>query len=182
MVVNVSDVKLLTSIELSEFSNLPNHFNFSNRLVYRWELKVLLIDTNIITFCKFNEVLVLPERFKEFPPQAVDVRISRVLPQDLDAKWDNKSTKCVKRWFKQYKNCSYIQSKIDLTLMDCIWVKSVEIIEKASSNTFEKMSLSIKDNLIESFAAVADSRPLQMLRGMAEAAGESFLLNTSDAS
>lgn len=131
---------------------------------------MLSIDTNGIILCHQNELLVLPDRFKEFPPLAVDVRISGLVPDDLDPKWDKKSTNIVKKWLELKDDCHF-QAKIQMAVMNCVWVKTIELIQKLPSIKEEIMKLSVKDNVIKENIGVADPKSLETLRTLAEKAG-----------
>lgn len=132
----------------------------------------MLIDTNeVITIWEYIDLLVLPDQFKEFPAQAVDIRIGGIVPLDSEIRWDKKSTQLVKKWLEHAENC-YIEAKIELALMNCIWVKSVEITKILRSINEETRWISITEKLIQKNIGVADSKPLDMLREMAERAGK----------
>lgn len=127
-----------------------------------------MTESNEITDCKINELLVLSDRFKVLPPLAVELRISDVVPQDLDVKWHKDATKRVAQWISKYKNQCHIRGEIVLTLMDCIWVKSVELVQKLSSINEDILSFSIKKHLIDEHMGVKNENALKLLRNMAE--------------
>lgn len=141
---------------------------------FRPSLWVTLIDTNENMQCINNSLLVLPEQFQRVPPHAVDIRISGVVPHDLDTKWDEKTLKIVKKWLSPGNNF-HMEGEIELTLMNCIWITSVVIVEKLQSLQEEIRFLSIKDNLIEKNFGLADTKTLQSLREMANNLGEHLI-------
>lgn len=133
-----------------------------------------MIDTNVTTDSRNSPLFVLPEGFRNFPPQAVDVRIAGVVPLDLSTTWDKSSKDIVKQWFKDTENCE-IQGKIELTLMNCIWVESIELIDKLSAINAKVLNRNIKTRIIKNELGVENGNSLRLLREMARKAGKSSL-------
>lgn len=113
--------------------------------------------------------MILPLRFKDFPPQAVHIRIGGLVPIS-DTKWDKRSTQNVKEWFNVSANY-HIEGAIDMAMMDCIWVKNVQIKEKLTSINEEATSCFVNKKLIKEKIAVADLKGMEMLREMANRMG-----------
>lgn len=119
---------------------------------------------------KSNDLLVMPPRFKEFPPQAVDIRIADIVPLDLDTTWESFIKHEVKNWINEKPSCQ-IRAEIELTVMNTIWVKSVKIVEKLPSIKEEVIKTDIKKKLIdEGYGVAKDS--LKTLQAMAMKSGK----------
>lgn len=158
-------------------------------------IEILLIDSNKRTECLSDELKQLPDRFKSFPPQAADVRIgwcnfhknfqlsefhlfsADLTPRDFDCEWDPKLLAHVKKWI-QNENHHYYQGLIKLSIMNTLWVDSIDVIEILHSINEEVKTVSIKKNLLQGNFCVKDLKPLELMMGLAKNAG---LLKPNDA-
>ncbi len=136
------------------------------------------IDKNEqITCLKLSELLVLPEQFKNFPRQAVDIRIAGLVPLDLSTTWDNDAKADVQQWLKLGKNCQ-VQAKIELVLLKyVILVESVQIVNKLKSIELDVVPTDFKKIIIERNLGVANAKQLEILRNMVVKAGKSHGFN-----
>lgn len=113
--------------------------------------------------------MVLPEEFKAFPPQAVDIRIAGLVPFK-DTTWDKISTQLVKEWLNLSEKFHF-EGAIVLALMNCIWVKDVEVKEKLRAIKEETKLFFVKEKLIKTKNAIADQKAMEILLELAKAAG-----------
>ncbi|KAJ6624811.1 putative ATP-dependent RNA helicase TDRD12, partial [Pseudolycoriella hygida] len=138
-------------------------------ILHRQRIEVLLVDSNQIVSCYSTDLLELPEKFKNFPHQAVDVRIAGIRPQDFDSEWDPKIMVQVIKWIRN-QNYAYCQGFIKLSIMNTLWLESVEVIEILHSVTEEIRAVSIKHNLIKGNFCVKDTKPFELLTALADKA------------
>lgn len=146
-------------------------------LCFRSQITVLLIDSyETVTISKnVEELYVLPDEFKKFPPQAVDIRIAGVVPVDLSVNWDKNLIKVVKLWLSEYKN---FKSKafVELALMKCIWVKSVELFDFLSIIREEVVRFDVTMEIVRQNLGIVNPNWLHNLRRLAGKAGTLKLL------
>lgn len=135
-----------------------------------------LIDTNVIQKClKSQDLYVLPDKFKCYPPQAVDIRITGVVPLDQSSTWDKNLMKHVTKWCELNENCHF-EGTIEMTAMRCIWVKSVKIIEKLPSIDEELVKFDFKREIVSGKLGYPDDNAFPLLRDMAKRAGNIFVI------
>lgn len=68
-----------------------------------------------------------------------------------------------------------MQGTIELTLMNCIWIKSVEIVEKLTSINEEVLMLDIKKQIVQKNLGAVEKKSLERLREMAQKTGMSLV-------
>lgn len=155
-------------------------------------VEVLLVDSNERTSRYSTSLMTLPDNFKNFPHQAVDIRIGRclkeivfhfakrmnitadIVPRDFDNEWDFSMLELVKKWIgneNKFKYQHYCQGFVKLSIMDTLWVDSVDLIEVLQSINEEVKTTSIKKNLLTKNFCVRDTKPLELLTTLAKNAG-----------
>ncbi|XP_037028322.1 putative ATP-dependent RNA helicase TDRD12 isoform X2 [Bradysia coprophila] len=137
-------------------------------------VEVLLIDSNERMSCYSTSLMTLPDKFKNFPHQAVDIRIANIVPRDFDNEWDSSILELVKKWIgneNKLQNHHYCQGFVKLSIMNTLWVDSVDMIEVLQSIDEEVKTTSIKRNLLNKNFCVRDSKPLELLTILAKNAG-----------
>lgn len=94
-------------------------------------------------------------------------------PRDFDCEWDSKILAHVKKWIRNEnpKSTHYYQGLIKLSIMDTLWVDSIDIIEILQSINEEVTAVSIKKNLLEGNFCVKDTKPLELMMDLAKNAG-----------
>lgn len=137
------------------------------------QIEVFLIDSNVLKSCGRTELIQLPVRFKTFPPQAVNVRIGGIVPHDFDYDWDSKTLQYVKNWLRHESD--YLKGDIQLSIMDTLWVDSVDGMEVLHSIGHDVRTVSIKNNLLKHKFGVNDSRAMELLKSLAQQAGGSII-------
>lgn len=83
----------------------------------------------------------------------------------------------VKKWIgneNKSKNQHYCQGFVKLSIMNTIWVDSVDLIEVLQSIKEEVKTTSIKKNLLNRNFCVRDSKPLELLTTLAKNAGQQW--------
>ncbi|KAJ6632966.1 putative ATP-dependent RNA helicase TDRD12, partial [Pseudolycoriella hygida] len=132
-------------------------------------VELLLIDTNKrLHGISCMDLLQMPQYLKLFPRQAFELRIAGVAPQDFDVNWSSSSKKTVAQWVA---SAGCVQGEIELTVMNCIWVRSMKIIEKLQSISYEISPVDIKDKIIKYEFGVVEENAIKMLRKMAQRTG-----------
>lgn len=105
----------------------------------------------------------------------MDIRIAGVAPLDLSTTWDKGAKDLVNEWLKKYDNCE-VQGKIKLTVMNCIWVKTVEIVKRLASINEEVVKVNVKKRLIKEDLAMADEKSFEVLEEMVRKAGKACVV------
>ncbi|XP_055845468.1 putative ATP-dependent RNA helicase TDRD12 [Episyrphus balteatus] len=112
-------------------------------------VKIKLIDSGKIIMCKSHDLLVIPEEFKEFPAQAIDIRLSGVVPFDNERVWDSKSIRTVKKWIVTDVNDNdVLQASINFVLMDIIWVNNVVLMEQLPAINGFALKINVRRSLL----------------------------------
>ncbi|XP_065362954.1 putative ATP-dependent RNA helicase SoYb [Calliphora vicina] len=138
----------------------------------------LIDDGTIISSVKCNEIFVCDDKFKDFPPQAVDVRLMNIVPFDNERTWDSKTTKQVQKWIMEDIKSNYVvQASIDFSLTNTIWVKNVVVMEKLTGIDAYCQVVHLKKSLIEKNFGVLYKGDRKQVRDLAEEFG---LLNVCE--
>ncbi|KAI8126831.1 putative ATP-dependent RNA helicase BoYb [Lucilia cuprina] len=138
----------------------------------------LIDDGNIISSVKCNEIFVCDEKFKDFPPQAVDVRLMNIVPFDNERTWDSKTTKQVQKWIMEDIKSNYVvQASIDFALANTIWVKNVVVMEKLTGIDAYCQVVHLKKSLVGKNFGVLYNGERKHVRDLAEEFG---LLNAPE--
>lgn len=140
-------------------------------------VKVKLIDSGkIVSQCYSSELLQLNEEFYRFPAQAVDIRISGIVPYDYDIQWVSAAKKNVKKWLEDNNTGHFhIQGRIVFSALNTLWVDTLKKVEKLPNLNTEVMVMSITKNLLSKHFAVTDNTCLKVLREIAHEAGNTTL-------
>lgn len=138
----------------------------------------LIDDGEVISSVKCNEIFVCDDKFKDFPPQAVDVRLMNIVPFDNERSWDSKTTKQVQKWIIEDIKSNYIvQANIDFALANTIWVKNIVVMEKLTGIDAYYQVVHLKKSLIEKNFGVLYRGERKHVRDLAEEFG---LLNNNE--
>ncbi|XP_067639600.1 putative ATP-dependent RNA helicase TDRD12 isoform X2 [Eurosta solidaginis] len=152
-------------LELPELQNTD--------IVKTLKLTVKLIDDgSIISGVKSDELYVCHNDFKDFPAQAINIRLSGVVPFDNERTWDTKSTKTVQKWIMTditKKECVHVS--INFTLIDTIWVNNLIVMEQLDQVGQYVYRVNLKRSLLEKNIAAAADNKRQSIREIAEEFG-----------
>lgn len=143
------------------------------------KLTLKLIDEgSIISSVKSDELYVCADKFKDFPAQAINIRLTGVVPFDNERTWDTKATKTVQKWImSDIKKNECVHVSINFTLIDTIWVNNVIVMEQLEQVGQYVYRVNLKRSLMEkNIADVGDSKR----QGIREIAEELGLLAYSD--
>nr|XP_014101558.1 putative ATP-dependent RNA helicase TDRD12 [Bactrocera oleae] len=143
------------------------------------KLTLKLIDEgSIISSVKSDELYVCADKFKDFPAQAINIRLTGVVPFDNERTWDTKATKTVQQWImSDIKKNECVHVSINFTLIDTIWVNNVIVMEQLEQVGQYVYRVNLKRSLMEkNIADVGDSKR----QGIREIAEELGLLAYSD--
>lgn len=159
-------------MEKYKFSEFSHETLTKNKILFRSGTTVQLIDKKNEIHEKLNDtyLLHLHDQFKQFPPQAIDIRIAGIAPIDLNTKWDQNAGKMVRNWFEEYKNCEF-HGTIELSLNGCIWVKTIGFVEELSSIQEEALVFDVKKEILKRNLGVANVNSMQRLQDLAQKAG-----------
>ncbi len=91
-----------------------------------------------------------------------------IVPRDFDNEYDKNVLVLVRKWIQNAHHC---QGFIKLSIMNTLWVDSIEVMEVLTSIKEQVSSLSIKRNLLERKFCVQDLKPFELLMGLARNAG-----------
>lgn len=138
-------------------------------------VSVYLIDSGkLITSCRDTELLHLEDEFRSFPAQAVQIRIAKCVPYDLDSEWDATIAGMVERWLDEASanaSCTHIEGRIELSVMNTLWLDTLRVVEQLPYIVKPVPIMSVQSNLIEKHFAIVDDTALVKLTGMALGAG-----------
>uniref|UniRef100_A0A0A1WUC7 RNA helicase n=1 Tax=Zeugodacus cucurbitae TaxID=28588 RepID=A0A0A1WUC7_ZEUCU len=163
--------KYLDTYQRARILELPEVTNTA--LIKAVKLTLKLIDEgSIISSVKSDELYVCDARFKDFPAQAINIRLSGVVPFDNERSWDTKSTKTVQKWIMtDIKKNECVHVSINFTLIDTIWVNNVIVMEQLAQMGQYVYRVNLKRSLMEkNIADVCDSKR-QGIREIAEELG-----------
>jgi hypothetical protein len=134
---------------------------------------VKLIDTGKLLGFQASELCSLPDEYKKYPPQSIDVRLSGIIPLDFETEWNKKTLATVKSWTKPdtAKKSIYLQGNVIFSLKNTVWVNSLEMIENLEYIDREVAVLDIKDNLIKKEFCQKDDTAIPILRQMVDELG-----------
>ncbi|XP_055913578.1 putative ATP-dependent RNA helicase TDRD12 [Eupeodes corollae] len=122
-------------------------------------VKVKLIDSGRSIMCKSLDLLEMPEEFKDFPAQAIDIRLSGVVPFDKERVWDSKSIRTVKNWIvSDVTSNDVLQATINFVLMDIIWVNNVVLMEQLHAINGYALKINVRRSLIGRGFALEDGQ------------------------
>ncbi|KAM7346644.1 uncharacterized protein ACRADG_006487 isoform 2-T2 [Cochliomyia hominivorax] len=156
-------------------------FQQKNTNVVQTNLKVtlkLIDDGNVVNSVKCNEIFVCDDKFKNFPPQAIDMRLMNIVPFDNERSWDLKTKKQVQKWIMEDIKSNYvIQSSIEFSLAETIWVKNIFVMEQLTGIDAFGQVVNLKKSLVEKNFAVLYTGDRKHIRDHAEEFG---LLNYNE--
>lgn len=132
----------------------------------------LIDDGPIISSVKCNEIYLCEDKFKDFPAQAIDVRLMDIVPFDNERSWDFKTTKQVQKWIMEdIKSDNIIQASIDFSLANTIWVKNIVVMQKLTGIDAYCQVVHLKKSLAEKNFGVIYKGDRKHIRDLAAEAG-----------
>uniref|UniRef100_W8AL25 RNA helicase n=1 Tax=Ceratitis capitata TaxID=7213 RepID=W8AL25_CERCA len=142
-------------------------------LIKTIKLTVKLIDEgSIISNVKSDELYVCHDKFKDFPAQAINIRLSGVVPFDNERTWNTKATKAVQKWIMtDIKKNECVHVSINFTLIDTIWVNNVIVMEQLEQVGQYVYRVNLKRSLLEKDIAAAGDSKRPGIREIAEELG-----------
>ncbi|XP_061388957.1 uncharacterized protein LOC133324087 [Musca vetustissima] len=130
-----------------------------NLNIVQANLKVTLklVDVGIvINSVKCSELFICDEKFKEFPYQAIDIRLMNVVPFDNERTWDSKTTKQVQNWIMdEIKANHVVQVGVTFAFAQTIWVNNLVVMEKLSTLGTYRPYVNLKLSLLKRNFALA---------------------------
>lgn len=120
-----------------------------------------------------SSLIRLDERFRDYPAQAVDVRIANFVPADYDDEWDNNSLRTINEWLHEAMAADnvHIEGTIRWSaILDTIWLDKLYVLTKLPTCS-KVIKLNIHRNLLEKKFAIEDTKCLQEMQANAAACG-----------
>ncbi|XP_059622507.1 putative ATP-dependent RNA helicase SoYb [Phlebotomus argentipes] len=117
-----------------------------------------------------QDLLLLPDEFRAFPQQLIDVRLFGLVPNDYEMQWDSNSTKEVKSWVEPSQTSEYLSfiGQIDLTLKNTIYVKSLFCVEFVDSHQSNFVQRDLRKVLLRNQIAVEiEEEKMQFIKDLA---------------
>lgn len=145
-------------------------------IVKTLNIKVKLIDSGRTIMCKSHDLMEIPDEFKDFPAQAIDIRLSGVVPYDNEKVWDSKSIRTVKKWIvTDVTENDVLQASINFVLMDVIWVNNVVLMEQLTAINGFALKINVRRSLLGRGFALDDNQ----MQSIKQIAMENNLLKPS---
>uniref|UniRef100_A0A1A9W0T4 Probable ATP-dependent RNA helicase spindle-E n=1 Tax=Glossina brevipalpis TaxID=37001 RepID=A0A1A9W0T4_9MUSC len=137
------------------------------------ELALKLIDDGImITAVRSNEIFHCDEKFKEFPHQAMDIRLMNMIPYDNERVWDSKTTKKVQNWIMDGIKANHVvQCSVNFALASTIWINNLVVMEKLDTIGIYREIIHLKSNLIANKFALPYKGDRKSVRDIASESG-----------
>lgn len=134
--------------------------------------EVRLIDSGKpIVDTPTNALLRLNEKFRDYPAQAVDVRIANLVPVDCDDEWDKNSMRNVTEWLQEALAADnvHVEGRILWSeILDIIWLDKLNIVTQLSIRS-KVNNLLMHRNLLKKKIAIEDYKCLEVLQASARA-------------
>lgn len=110
----------------------------------------LVDEGTVISSVKCSELFICDDKFKEFPYQAIDIRLLNVVPFDNERTWDSKTTKQVQIWIMDsIKTSHVVQVGITCALAQTIWVNNLVVMERLSTLGTYRPYVNLKMSLVQ---------------------------------
>lgn len=110
----------------------------------------LVDEGTVISSVKCSELFICDDKFKEFPYQAIDIRLLNVVPFDNERTWDSKTTKQVQIWIMDsIKTSHVVQVGITFALAQTIWVNNLVVMERLSTLGTYRPYVNLKMSLVQ---------------------------------
>lgn len=115
----------------------------------------LIDDGGILKAVQSSEIFICHQQFKDFPYQAIDIRLINMVPYDNERAWDSKSTKLVRKWIMDDINDTHVvQATVNFAFASNIWINNLFVMEKLSRIGVYKQLVNLKKTLIENQLAL----------------------------
>uniref|UniRef100_A0A1A9Z0L2 Probable ATP-dependent RNA helicase spindle-E n=1 Tax=Glossina pallidipes TaxID=7398 RepID=A0A1A9Z0L2_GLOPL len=101
----------------------------------------LIDDGIIITAVQIRDICVCHQKFKDFPHQAIDIRLMNVVPYDNERMWDSATIKKVQKWIMDdIKDNHVVHVSVNFALASTIWVNKLIVMERLNAiGTYRKL-------------------------------------------
>ncbi|KAI9587374.1 uncharacterized protein LOC119631807 [Glossina fuscipes] len=96
------------------------------------QLTLKLIDDGVvIKSARSSETLFCPVEFKDFPYQAIDIRLMNMIPYDNERTWDPIDTEQVRKWIMDDIKAKHVTHiNVNFALASTIWTNNLVVMEK----------------------------------------------------
>ncbi|XP_073832020.1 uncharacterized protein [Musca autumnalis] len=133
------------------------------------KVNLKLVDVGIIiNSVKCSELFICDDKFKDFPHQAIDIRLMNVVPFDNERTWDSKTTKQVQNWIMDdIKSNHVVQVGITFALAQTIWINNLVVMEKLSTLGTYRPYVNLKLSLIKRNFAMTSKGERKHVRDIA---------------
>ncbi|KAL9898074.1 putative ATP-dependent RNA helicase TDRD12 isoform 1-T1 [Glossina fuscipes fuscipes] len=108
----------------------------------------LIDDGFTITGVRSNEIFKCHDDFKNFPHQAIEIRLMNVVPHDNERLWDSNATKEVRKWIMDdIKSNNMIEVKVNFAFANTIWIDNLFVMEKLKGIETDTRLMNLKKSL-----------------------------------
>uniref|UniRef100_A0A1A9WKS7 Probable ATP-dependent RNA helicase spindle-E n=1 Tax=Glossina brevipalpis TaxID=37001 RepID=A0A1A9WKS7_9MUSC len=96
------------------------------------ELTLKLIDDGLVVpKARSCEIFFCDPKFKDFPCQAIDIRLMNMVPYDNERVWDSMATDQVRKWIRDdIKANQVVHVSVNFALASTIWINNLVVMEK----------------------------------------------------
>uniref|UniRef100_A0A1A9VMX4 RNA helicase n=1 Tax=Glossina austeni TaxID=7395 RepID=A0A1A9VMX4_GLOAU len=137
------------------------------------QLTLKLIDDGVvIKSVRTSETLFCPEEFKDFPYQAIDIRLMNIVPYDNERTWDLIATKQVQKWIMDDIKAKHVTHvSVNFALASTIWINNLVVMEKLETIDTYVQIINLKLALIANQFALQYKGDRKSVRDMASEQG-----------
>ncbi|XP_015431040.1 PREDICTED: putative ATP-dependent RNA helicase TDRD12 [Dufourea novaeangliae] len=133
---------------------------------------VRCIDNGVLlTKVNVYRLLHMPEEFRKYPTQVIEVFLAGIAPYDNEYVWNHCAIDAVFQWFKEnIDERSYVIGTVNLHLKNTIWVNTLEVGTKLIGYK-DIVGSSLKTELLRSDHAVENLKHLKEMYQLCKDAG-----------
>uniref|UniRef100_A0A1B0G377 RNA helicase n=1 Tax=Glossina morsitans morsitans TaxID=37546 RepID=A0A1B0G377_GLOMM len=132
---NVGDIcvyKYWNAYRRARILHIPTLPKNTNVISDSLQLTLKLIDDGVVIKSALtSETLFCPEEFKDFPYQAIDIRLMNMVPYDNERTWDLIATEQVQKWIMDDIKAKHVTHvSVNFALACTIWINNLVVLEK----------------------------------------------------
>uniref|UniRef100_A0A1B0FF51 RNA helicase n=1 Tax=Glossina morsitans morsitans TaxID=37546 RepID=A0A1B0FF51_GLOMM len=142
---NVGDIcvyKYWNAYRRARILDVPTLPKNTNVISDSLQLILKLIDDGVvIKSARTSETLFCPDEFKDFPYQAIDIRLMNMVPYDNERTWDLIATEQVQKWIMDDIKAKHVTHvSVNFALASTIWINNLFVLEKLETiDTYVQM-------------------------------------------
>ncbi|XP_037937655.1 putative ATP-dependent RNA helicase TDRD12 isoform X2 [Teleopsis dalmanni] len=132
------------------------------------KVTIKLIDIGTTTTLYSNMLYVCDDKFKDFPAQAIDIRLLNIAPYENGGSWDNTPTKVANKFMTQLKETEVVHVKLKFAFANCIWIDNVYVLNFLKCTRIWVHTDNLKNILLRQKLGVVDTKIESRLRKLGE--------------